>query len=88
MRLRREKAGVSLGLTVTTNHLEAKPSCVVTSIAPGSPAEGGGVHVGDTIVSINGEPLQGTTLDKFMQRRKLRNATDFTFVVRPAFNSV
>eukprot|EP00966_Prymnesium_polylepis_P157913 3649602-Prymnesium_polylepis.1 len=71
-------------MSVTTKDVTGMPRCVVTGIAPGSPVDGSGLQLGDVVVSVNGVELKGTTLGALMQRRKLRNATEITLVVRHA----
>jgi len=82
--VRRDGRGTILGMSVTTKDVTGMPRCVVTGIAPGSPVDGSGLQLGDVVVSVNGVELKGTTLGALMQRRKLRNATEITLVVRHA----
>lgn len=45
---------------------------VVIEVIPGGPSDRAGLHAGDRIVSIEGTPCTGTTIDVNMVREKLR----------------
>ena len=51
--------------------LKSRAGAVVSSVAPGGPAEKGGVKPGDVIVEYNGKPIQNTTdLQKMVSATK------------------
>jgi S1-C subfamily serine protease len=47
--------------TVQRHHLPAETALVVMSVADGSPAEAGGIAVGDVLTESNGQPLRRPT---------------------------
>jgi carboxyl-terminal processing protease len=67
-----------VGLSVT----EAKRGLRVVKVFKGSPAEGGGIEVGETIVSVNGKPLAGLRATAATALVKGPEGTDVTLGVR------
>lgn len=57
------------------------PTIVIAEVRPGSPAETGGLRVGDTIVAIDGRTLDGT-LDAWPGPTMDQDITHRSFVVR------
>jgi carboxyl-terminal processing protease len=67
-----------VGLSVTA----AKAGLHVVRVFKGSPAEGGGIEVGATIVSVNGESIAGLGSSAATDRIKGPEGTDVTLGVR------
>jgi putative serine protease PepD len=56
-RLERGRTVQRAYLGVTTSESTAGPGTYVVSVTPGTPAAAGGLHVGDIVVAVGGEPI-------------------------------
>jgi carboxyl-terminal processing protease len=69
-----------VGLSV----IEVKKGLRVAQVFPGSPAEGAGIEVGDTIVSVDGDSIAGQSSDESTKQIKGPEGTQVKLGVRDA----
>ena len=62
---------------------KAKDGLVITSVFDGSPAKGAGLGPGDVIVTVDGEPTEGTAIETSIGRIRGDEGTKVTLGVRP-----
>ncbi|HEX9897192.1 MAG TPA: RIP metalloprotease RseP [Dehalococcoidales bacterium] len=71
---------VLLSLAMILPHLEDSKQLIVQEVIPNSPAAGAGIQVGDTIVSVNGQPI--SSVEDYSQPVEENLGKEITIVIK------